>query len=108
MEHTTQDMVIKEVKDLISYSIQSEGGNSKYQKMHCDILEKYFEAKNIKINYSEKTVDLQLPITGNQYTNITFECLDLDGFLQSCLKKDQKSLYYYQNLLSQFNTVNAA
>ena len=109
MSNITPELIIDEVKNLISYSIlNSDDKNQKFEELHCAILSKYFDAKDIQINYRAQTIDLQLPMSNKNYTRITFECLDLNNFIQSCLKSDQDSLYYYQNLLSNYNVVTAA
>lgn len=108
MEKDTQNTVIDNVKNLISYSIENRFSDSKFEQLHRAILKIYFEAKNISINYDDKTIDLQIPISSNNFTTITFECMDLNGFLQACLKSDQSSMSNYQNLLAQYGVVNAA
>jgi len=104
MQNFTLDVILEDVKNLISYSITSQDiDNSKFE-----ILKRYFDAKNVKINYIDQTVDFNLPISKGKSTPITFECLDLNSFLQSCLKTDENSLYFYQNLLTHYNIVSAA
>lgn len=109
MSNFTPDPIIDEVKNLISYSINNkDADDQKFENLHCALLEKYFDAKDVRINYSSKTIDLKLPMSNSKYTGITFECLDLDNFLQACLKNDKESLHFYQNLLSNYNVVSAA
>lgn len=109
MNSFTPEVIIDEVKNLISYSICNKDENiQKFESLHRAVIKKYFEAKDIKINYIAQTIDLKLPISNNNYTSITFECLDLNNFLQSCLKKDKQSLFFYQNLLTDYNIVIAA
>lgn len=109
MNNFTPELIIDEIKNLISYSITNkEVDNQKFESLHRAILKKYFEAKDIEINYMAQTIDLKLPMSNSHYTGITFECLDLNGFLQSCVKADEQSLYFYQNLLSHYNIVVAA
>ncbi len=109
MSNYTPDLIIDELKNLIAYSITNKDVDSlKFESLHRAILKKYFEAKDIQINYMSQTIDLKLPISNSNYTAITFECLDLNGFLQSCVKCDEKSLFFYQNLLTHYNAVNAA
>lgn len=109
MNNYTPELIIDEIKNLISYSITNkEVDNQKFESLHRAILKKYFEAKDIEINYMAQTIDLKLPMSNSHYTGITFECLDLNGFLQSCVKADEQSLYFYQNLLSHYNIVVAA
>lgn len=109
MDNSTPEFIIDEVKTLISYSISNkEIDAQKFETLHCELLGRYFEAKDIKINYRAKTIDLKLPMSNKNYTAITFECLDLEGFLQACLKSDEDSVIFYQNLLSHYNIVSAA
>ncbi len=109
MNNFTPEVILDEVKNLISYSISNkEEDIQKFESLHKAVIKKYFEAKDIKINYIAQTIDLKLPISNNNYTAITFECLDLNNFLQSCLKKDEQSLFFYQNLLTHYNIVIAA
>ena|SRR5690606_24121994 len=109
MNNFTPELIIDEVKNLISYSIANkQEDKEKFEELHKAVIKKYFDAREIRINYLTQTIDLQLPMSNNKYTGITFECLDLNNFLQSCLKKDDQSLYYYQDLLVNYNGVVAA
>ncbi len=103
------DSIIDEVKNLISYSLSNpEEDKSGFENFHKSIVEVYFNAKKISIDYKAQTIDLQLPTSNKEYTGITFECLDLCGFLKSCIKCDEKSLSFYNSLLAQHNIVIAA
>ena len=109
MNNFTTPELIDESKNLISYSISNKNlESSNFQLMHRAIVKKYFEAKNVQINYDEQTIELQLPVGQKKYTNITFECMDLERFLQSCLKKDEKSIFFYETILSHYNITSAA
>lgn len=109
MTRLTTPQLIDEIKNLITYSVHNrELENSNFPGMHRAIIKKYFEAKQVNINYEENTVDLKLPVGENKYTSITFECQNIERFLKSCLKKDEKSLFFYQNLLNQYNIISAA
>ena len=109
MTNFTPNEILEDVKNLINYSITNqEVDNSKFISLHKAIIKRYFDAKNVKIDYIENTVDLNLPISKEKFIPITFECLDLNSFIQSCLKKDESSLYFYQNLLTHYNIVSAA
>lgn len=109
MNRITTPEILDEVKNLISYSITNQGEeNSNFQTMHRAIVKKYFDAKHVNINYKDETIDLKLPVGQKKYTNITFECQDLERFLRSCLKKDEKSLFFYQNILNHYNITTAA
>ena len=109
MKRITSPEIIDEVKNLISYSIINENKEkSDFQMMHRAIVKKYFEAKHVSINYEERTIDLKLPVGQKKYTSITFECQDIERFLKSCLKKDEKSMFFYQSLLIHYNVISAA
>lgn len=105
---TPPEQIIDEVKNLISYSISSRDIDSTFKTMHRAIIKKYFEAKDVKINYQEHTVDMKIPVGKRQYSSITFECQDIERFIKSCLKKDEKSCEFYQNLLSHYKVTHAA
>lgn len=101
--------IIDEVKNLISYSMSNpEEDKSGFENLHKSIVEIYFNARKISIDYTAQTIDLQLPTSNKDYTGITFECIDLCGFLKSCIKCDEKSLSFYNELLAQHNIVIAA
>lgn len=105
----TPTTTINEVKNLISYSINNpEVENAKFEDFHKSIIKRYFDARGIKIDYKAQTIDLKLPMSNSKYTAITFECLDLSGFLQSCIKSDEESLYFYQELLTHYDIMSAA
>ena len=107
--YNTTNETLEEVKNLISYSIKKgHPEDSNFEMMHRTILKKYFEARNVKINYEEQTIDLDLPVGKKRYTSITFECQELERFLKSCLKKDEKSLYFYQSLLAEYSGATTA
>jgi len=113
MNRFTPPEILDEVKNLISYSItddniRNEHEDFNFQIMHRAIIKKYFDAKHVKINYQDATVELQLPIGQKKYTSITFECQNIERFLRSCLKKDEKSIFFYQNILTHYNINTAA
>lgn len=109
MNNITSPEIIDEVKNLISYSIINRNQEkTNFQTLHRSIVKRYFEAKKVNIDYELQTIDLQLPVGQDKYTNITFECQDLERFLKSCLKKDEKSIFFYQNLLTDYNVISAA
>lgn len=108
MNRITTPEILDEVKNLISYSIINKGQDSNFQIMHRAIVKKYFDAKHVNINYDDETIDLKLPVGQKKYTSLTFECQDLERFLKSCLKKDEKSLFFYQNILNHYNITTAA
>ena len=109
MNTITSPEIFNELKNLISYSIINRSQeNSNFHLMHRAIIKKYFDAKNVNINYQEQTVEMQLPVGQRKYTNITFECQDLERFLKSCLKKDDKSLFFYQDVLEHYKLISAA
>ncbi len=109
MSTITPPAIIDEVKNLISLSITNpEVEKTKFEDLHRSIIKRYFDARDIKIDYTAQTIDLKLPMSNSKYTHITFECLDLSSFIQSCIKSDEGSLYFYQNLLAHYDIMSAA
>ncbi len=109
MKRITSPEIIDEVKNLISYSIINENKEkTDFQMMHRAIVKKYFDAKHVTIDYEAETIDLKLPVGKKKYTSITFECQNIERFLKSCLKKDEKSIFFYQTLLVHYNVISAA
>ena len=109
MRNFTTPEIIDEVKNLISHSVNPTNlENSNFRTLHRAIVKKYFEAKDVNINYNDQTIDLKLPVGKRKYTSVTFECQNIERFLKSCLKKDDKSMFFYQNVLSHYNIISAA
>lgn len=109
MARITTPEIVEEFKNLISYSVHNrEVENSNFHTMHRAVIKKYFEAKHVSIDYAKQTIDLQLPVGNKKYTSITFECQDLERFLKSCVRKDEKSIFFYQSILNHYNIISAA
>lgn len=109
MHNFTMNVILDDVKNLISYTISNqEVENDKFESLHKAIIKRYFDTKKVKINYEDQTVSIQLPVAKDKYTPVTFECLDLGSFIQSCVKTDESSIFFYQNLLTHYNIVSAA
>ena len=109
MNTITTHETIDQVKDLISFSIINKNTDeSNFHKLHRALVKRYFDAKHINIDYQAQTIDLKLPVGQKKYTQITFECQDIERFLKSCLKKDDKSLFFYQTLLDHYKVTSAA
>ncbi len=105
---TNQKDLLDDVKNLIAYSISNKHEKPDFNIMHRAIIKKYFEAKNVKINYSKQTVDMQIPVGKKQYTSITFECQNIKRFLKACLRKDEKSLKLYEEILKHYSDITHA
>ena len=109
MNKITPPELISEIKNLIAYSVSNPDlENSNFRLLHRAIIKKYFEAKNVQIDYVNQTIDLQLPVGKKKYTTLNIECQDLERFLKSCLKKDDKSVFFYQSILNHYNMISAA
>lgn len=75
----------------------------KYSSLHKGIIKMYFGARRVEIDYQNHTIKAEIPMSDYQYTTVNFECQDLDRFLSSCLKKDKRSLNFYQSSLNYYN-----
>ena len=102
---TSPPEIFDKVKSLISHTIHTEHlGNPNFELVHRAIIKKYFEAKNVSIDYAAEIVIMDIPVGKKKYTKITFECQDLERFLKSCLKKDDKSISFYKQIVSHYST----
>ena len=63
----------------------------------------YFQARNVEIDYENKVIKAEIPVSDKEYTSVSFECLDLERFLTSCIKKDKRSLNFYQSALNYYS-----
>lgn len=77
--------------------------NTVYNSLHKGIIKMYFQAKNVEIDYERKVIKAEIPVSDKEYTSVSFECLDLERFLTSCLKKDKRSLSFYQSALNYYS-----
>lgn len=105
----TTKQITEELKNLIDYSFKdSSSDNSVFQDFHSELLRKYFDGRKIKIRYDSGTIAMEIPVDSNNFTGITFECPDLAGFLQACLRKDGESDEFYKSLLTRYKMFVAA
>lgn len=79
-----------------------------YNSLHKGIVKMYFSARKVEIDYEKSIIKAEIPITDFDYTTVNFECQDLDRFLSSCLKKDQRSLNFYQSSLNYYSLLQVA
>ena len=102
-------VILEEVKNLVTYSCNgSNEKGSPFTSLHKGLIKLYFEARNVEIDYQKQVVHMEIPVTANQYTSVSFECQDLERFLRSCVRSDKKSLLYYQNVLSYYSLLKVA
>ena len=77
--------------------------NTIYNSLHKGIIKMYFQARNVEIDYENKVIKAEIPVSDKEYTSVSFECLDLERFLTSCIKKDKRSLNFYQSALNYYS-----
>lgn len=68
----------------------------------------YFQARNVEIDYDNKVIKAEIPVTDKEFTSVSFECLDMERFLTSCLKNDKRSLNFYQSALNYYSLSRVA
>ncbi len=101
--------ILDEVKNLVSISCNSSSGmGSSFSSLHKGIIKLYFEAKKVEIDYEESIVTAEIPVSASEYTTVSFECQNLERFLNSCIKKDKRSLMFYQNVLTYYGLQEVA
>lgn len=102
-------VILEELKNLVSYSCNDcTKGDSPFTSFHKGMVKIYFEARSVDIDYKNQIVKIDIPVTATEYTSVSFECLDLEKFFQSCIKSDKKSLMYYQNVLTYYSFLKVA
>jgi hypothetical protein len=96
--------IIEQFKSFIHSSCTDlETGMEKYSSLHKGIIKMYFGARRVEIDYQNQTIKAEIPISDHEYTTVNFECQELDRFLASCIKKDKRSLNFYQSSLNYYN-----
>lgn len=79
-----------------------------FNSLHKGIIKMYFGARNVEIDYENKIIKAEIPVSDFEFTTVNFECQDLDRFLSSCIKKDERSLKFYQSSLNYYNLLQVA
>ena len=98
--------IIEEFKNFIHNSCTNcETEIEKFSSLHKGIIKMYFGARRVEIDYNLQTIKAEIPVSDYEYTTVNFECQDLDRFLSSCIKKDKRSLNFYQSSLNYYNHV---
>lgn len=95
--------IISEFKNFIHSSCSNCDETSIYSSLHKGIIKMYFGARKVDIDYDNKMVMAEIPISDHDYTVVNFECQDLDRFLSSCVKNDKRSLNFYQSALNYYS-----
>lgn len=109
METFIPSKIIEKVNNLIvSSCINSKNPDPIYTPLHKGIIKLYFQAKDVEIDYENILVKAEIPITATEFTWVSFECQDIARFIKSCVKKDKKSLLYYQNVISYYKDLEVA
>lgn len=101
--------ILSEFKNFIHNSCtDSTGANAIYNSLHKGIIKMYFQARNVEIDYDNKIINAEIPVTDKEFTSVSFECLDMERFLTSCLKNDKRSLTFYQSALNYYSLSRVA
>lgn len=106
--------ILLELDLLISRSCKNESRARDYEELHIALLKKYYNAADVRIDYhrhrikldivtddasyNPKKVNTDLPIL---YTNLLFD--NLGSFLNSCVDKDDKSIGFYSQLITNYS-----
>lgn len=101
--------ILDGLRSLVSNSCSDESGAvSSFSSLHKGIIKLYFEARKVDIDYEKALIKAEIPMSGTEYTTVCFECQDLETFLKSCLRKDKRSLLFYQNVLTYYGNMSIA
>ncbi|HET8855600.1 MAG TPA: hypothetical protein VFM60_06725 [Salinimicrobium sp.] len=103
------DEILEKVRNLVKFKYDENTPiKPEVNSLHKGIVKLYFEARNVEIDYKNKIIKAEIPVSTTEYTGVSFECLDLTQFLNSCIKKDKKSITFYQNVLTYYNHLEVA
>ena len=91
--------LIEEFKNFVHSSCVDCTQIESYSSLHKGIIKMYFGARRVEIDYKNKIVKAEIPVSDFEYTTVSFECQEIDRFLASCVKTDQRSLNFYKNSL---------
>lgn len=109
MQPIVPSVIIDEVKNLLTYSCtEHHEADSPFVSLHKGLVKLYFEARSVEIDYMNKKMKVEIPISNRNYTTVSFDCQDLERFLKSCIRSDKKSLLYYQNVLTYYSFMKEA
>lgn len=109
MEITRPSSILKDVKMLVAHSCSDlSAKETSFLSLHKGIIKVYFEARNVEINYETQEIKVEIPLTQKNFTSVNFICQDLERFLKSCIRSDNKSLMYYQTILSHYSFLKFA
>lgn len=101
--------ILNEVNNLVSSScFDVSGADSSFSSFHKGIVKLYFEARKVEIDYVNKIITAEIPVTATDFTTVSFECQDLERFLKSCIRDDKKSLMFYRNVLNYYSLTQVA
>lgn len=100
------DTIISEMVHLIDYSCNNESVyTEKFRTLHQAIIKKYFgnSVSEVYLDSFNKTVNLTFESEEGKPSALNYEFENLEDFLKSCLEKDQRSLSFYQHMLTFYN-----
>ncbi len=101
--------IIDEFKNLVQHTCSDcASTNAAYSSLHKGIVKMYFSARKVEIDYEKHLIKAEIPIRTYEYTTVNFECQDLTTFLSSCIKKDKRSLNFYQSSLNYYSLIQVA
>ncbi len=100
--------IIEEFKNFLHSSCSNPADFSSFESLHKGIIKMYFGARKVEIDYENQMIHAEIPISDHNYTTVNFECQDLDRFLSSCIKKDKRSLNFYQSALNYYSLAKVA
>lgn len=108
--NSNQQIIMNEMKNLITYSCsESNGQGTGFENLHTAILKKHFNAKDVKIDYDNKTINMNMfvehSVKKSKYLNVDMKFKDIYTFLMGCLDYEQQDFLFYRNILT-FYSIN--
>lgn len=101
--------LVLEMKQLVSEGVSAvHDAGSPFCELHRDLVQRYFKARTVEIDYDAELVRIELPVGERNFTQVNISCQPLEQFLCSCVKNDEQSLEHYQKLLLKFEKTEVA
>lgn len=108
-----------EIESLISHNRPQQKITLSDEKLHIAILQHYYNATEVVIDYVRKRVAIDIVLDDQNYDPKTinlflptvranFKFKELRKFLMSCIDSDARSLAYYSGIIRDFKAKNNA
>ncbi|WP_350284442.1 hypothetical protein [uncultured Croceitalea sp.] len=112
-----KERILMEIEKIIAHSSARGKMTKKVQCFHEALIQKHYNATDVKIDYHRHRVNMNLVLDESGYdcstVNLNLPILpmnlffqSLSAFLKSCIQYDTNSIAFYAKLLKDFSSKN--